>query len=169
MGRKPGARGKTEQITVSIPAELLSELESEAGYRGMSRSSMTVMMIDLYFRDQRVMATPVQSQTGPLGGMELDALKAISSQLEAIERKADRSIEVGLSTREAVRATPDLIREDLVRHMENLRSWSAEVMKTGADTLTLVSEQLEELLTKLSATGRAINVIWDRINGKSEG
>lgn len=148
MPKKCGSRGKTRQVSVTIPEDLIEKIDAESEERGMTRSAFTVLLYDLYFREQKL-AEGVAQAASP-APLDPAFLEPVTSRLDALERKADRQIEVTKGAREAARGVPDLIRKDLARHVEALSDFVKNDAAKGAEGRRVIAEQVDDNGKELS-------------------
>lgn len=163
MARSRGPRGVTRQVSVTVPEELIGQIDEEAKARGMTRSALMVLTSDLYFREQRMAAGDRAEGPCPAQDVAIDRETAqeIRTRLDAIERKSDRLIELVRGAKEAARAVPDLIRKDLMRHLKPLHDFAKNDAVKGAEGRRIIAEQADE-------NGRALSEISDRIGRISQ-
>lgn len=157
MPRKPGPRGKTRQVSVTMPADLIERMDAESEERGMTRSAFMNLLADLYFREQRL-AEGV-AQAAPPAPLDPAFLEPVTSRLDALERKADRQIDVAKGAREAARGVPDLIRKDLTRHVGALFDFVKNDAVKGAEGRRIIAEQVDESAGEMSEIRKRVDRI----------
>lgn len=163
MARSRGPRGVTRQVSITVPEDLIGQIDEESKARGMTRSALMVLTSDLYFREQR-MANGGRAEApcpARYAAIDRETTQEIRIRLDAIERKSDRLIELVRGAKEAARAAPDLIRKDLMRHLEPLAIFAKKDSFKGAEGRRIIAEQADE-------NGRALSDISDRVGRISE-
>lgn len=157
MPRRASARGRTRQVSVTIPEQLIERVDAETEERGMTRSSFMVLLFDLYFREQKL-AEGVDQAASP-APLDAEFLEPVTSRLDALERKADRQIELTKSVKEAMRGVPDLVRKDVARHVRALYDFVKNDAVKGAEGRRIIAEQADGNSGELSEIRKRLDRI----------